>query len=324
MNLKECGLQAVINDFQAKHKMRILFEYRPQSYLPEIQAYRDYLQKFDFVTTSDTNEMPEANPKDYDVFWRFMGMARFQNAGVVVHEYNSLSTAPFARFKNFLKKRLNHTPDFRVFLSEQVSREFNFNDGVPSGVRDMGINKLFYQPSLCRKTFDHHLVYMGSLTKSRNLTGILEHISQDKHGLKILLIGEPEPELFKQFKNCAQITFTGRVPQKDIPQIATTAFAGLNYTPDFYPYNAQTSTKLLEYCALGLNVVSTKYAWVRDFEEARKANFFWLNDSFQGFDADNLENYAFITPDVSDLEWNKVIEKSQIFENLFKEIGLKT
>lgn len=42
----------------------------------------------------------------------------------------------------------------------------------------------------------------------------------------------------------------GPVNRDQLPEIYKNARFGLNYTPDIYPYNVQTSTKTLEYLLL--------------------------------------------------------------------------
>lgn len=301
--------------------MRILFKAQPHSYLPEIKAYRTYLERYSNVKTFDSRELQECQTSDYDVIWHFTGLSRDKDSSFSIHEYNSLSTQPFARSKNSIKKLLNYRPNFRVFLNKTVQDEFNFKDQVPAAIRDMGIDKLFFDQPEKSKPWSYHLVYMGSITRNRSISKVLEHLSKDEKGLKILLIGEPQADLYAQYKKVGNITFTGRVAQNEIPKLAHQAYAGLNFMPDIYPLNIQTSTKLIEYCALGLNVVSTPYKWATNFEQERQASFLWLDKSLSCLNEKNLEQYNYVSPDVRDLEWNKVIEETDLFTKLFNQIG---
>jgi glycosyltransferase involved in cell wall biosynthesis len=56
---------------------------------------------------------------------------------------------------------------------------------------------------------------------------------------------------------------TGRVPQHDVPAQLLRARAGLNLVPRRLPLTQQTSTKAIEYLALGLPVISNDYPWAR-------------------------------------------------------------
>jgi hypothetical protein len=93
---------------------------------------------------------------------------------------------------------------------------------------------------------------------------------------------------------------------------------GLNLMPDVYPLNAQTATKIIEYCALGMPIVSTDYKWVRRFALKRDANIFFLNKDLSNLTLHDISAFKFRTPDVSDLEWNRLIADSKIFDVIAK------
>jgi hypothetical protein len=63
----------------------------------------------------------------------------------------------------------------------------------------------------------------------------------------------------------------------------------------------------LEYCAAGLGVVSNSYQWVREFATERDAVFLWLDRLNV---REDFEQAAFRVPDVSDLEWDIVLDKA--------------
>ena len=48
---------------------------------------------------------------------------------------------------------------------------------------------------------------------------------------------------------------------------------GLNFTPDIFPFNVQSSTKTIEYSAAGLGVISNRYIWAETFEKSRFSGF---------------------------------------------------
>ena len=56
---------------------------------------------------------------------------------------------------------------------------------------------------------------------------------------------------------------TGRIAQDQVPAQLLRARAGLNLMPERLPLAMQTSTKVLEYLAVGLPVLSNDYAWAR-------------------------------------------------------------
>jgi glycosyltransferase involved in cell wall biosynthesis len=87
-------------------------------------------------------------------------------------------------------------------------------------------------------------------------------------GLKLLLVGDVPPALQKHLAALSHIQSTGRVPQDQVPAQLLRARAGLNLMPDVLPLCEQTSTKLLEYLALGLPVISNPYAWAQRTAQA--------------------------------------------------------
>lgn len=87
----------------------------------------------------------------------------------------------------------------------------------------------------------------------------------------------------------------------------------MNFIPDQYPFNIQTSTKTLEYCASGLGVISNRYYWIENFKFSRSANFFWLTNHFSKND---VEDFNFQIPSVIDLAWNNVLTNSDFISFL--------
>lgn len=291
----------------------ILFEHTIRSYLPEVSAYRSYLADKPGFVTMDTMEDPQSNPDTFDVVWKFVGVDLATHQNCVVHEYNSLSTGRLAQLKNTIKRKLNSRPDMRVFLNQTVKREFSFRDGIPCATRDMGVAEAFYAT---RAQHEYDLVYAGSITADRGVAAALESICDRLTDLRLLVVGDVPVDVRERYSRKGNIDFIGRVPYSDVPEQMARARAGLNIIPDRYPFNLQASTKLLEYCALNMNIVSTRYGWVEQFSNARNAEFLWVKPDLSDLTAKRLNEFQFITPDVSDLEWNRVIDASGVFESL--------
>lgn len=280
---------------------------KTSAYLPEFIAYREYCEskniRYEFVE-SVYDSSPSAA-----VIWQICGLAKKPKIKCLnVHEYQSLSVPPLSNFKDSLKTNFNFRPDYRVFLNKQIHKTLSFRDSVPYIFRDMGVHASFFKQRLGRP--EYKFVYAGSLTESRKSGQMLEILSQS--GEKSLIIGTPPSGVSKHRYN--NITFTGRVPYKEVPNLLLSAEYGLNYIPDRYPFNVQTSTKLLEYCAAGLKIVSTSYQWARQFESNYAGNFFYLSNNC--INLDDLEKFKFKTPDVRELEWQKLLAESMIFEKI--------
>lgn len=284
------------------------------SYTPEAYAYADYLTKKGWSVQLDNEDRLE---KSLDIHLYFMGLKPFwkknkNKCHFEIHEYQSLSTPPYAHLKNLIKNFVNCKPDGRIFLNKTVKNYFHFKDNIPSLYRDMGVDKsLFLNPP---KNPAYDLIYAGSISGRPGL--IEELIRLAKINLKILVVGNINQQVLDTFKTYKNVKFTGKVKRSELPELYQQAKAGLNFTPDLFPFNIQTSTKTLEYCAAGLGVVSNNYKWVQDFQKERNAKFLYLEDLIS---IDNLNNFQFTIPNVNDLEWLTLLDKIQ-FENFLKLI----
>lgn len=229
--------------------------------LPEVQAYREYFsanyQVFVRHHTADVSQ--------FDIVWFFMGVPLYRPrpGQFIVHEFTSLSTPPYARLKDQIKRYLLPTPSLRVFQNAVQCNILNFTDQVPHLFRDMGVSANFMQSAPAVKTID--VIYAGSMARSRQLDKALAKLVAVKPDILIDLYGIPEPHLQKRFANYQNIAFRGPVDYNDMPKLMRKAHFGLNYVPNVYPYNLQTSTKLLEYAACGLPVIGNYTLWLERF-----------------------------------------------------------
>nr|MBJ6958412.1 hypothetical protein [Vibrio cholerae] len=114
-----------------------------------------------------------------------------------IHEYQSLSTEPFPKIKDFLKVNINKKPKGRIFLNSTVKERLRFNDDIPYIYRDMGVDKAFYQSSKANKEFD--IVYSGSIRGRQGLIPQLYRLAS--LGFKILIIGDVEVSIINLFSN---------------------------------------------------------------------------------------------------------------------------
>lgn len=290
--------------------MKIAFVNSGKSYLPEIKAYIDYLNKRGYSAMEVYSDQKEVIEK-FDIVWKFMGldMKRDNKNQFYIHEYCSLSVGKFSKQKDLLKKYLNRKPAGRIFLNEELYQRMNFKDNLPFLKRDMGISQSFYTT---QDKKDYDFIYFGDTSNSRKLNFLLNNFKTQNKDQNIILIGTISNELYRNFKNTDNIIFTGKLSHEDVPAVASKAVYGINYVPDIFPFNIQTSTKLLEYCALGLKIITTNYNWVNQFEESRGARFLKVEEDLKNFTRDRIEKFDFHTPNVEDLKW----------ENIFENIGL--
>ena len=291
---------------------KILFQRSKKAFLPEIAAYINYFNRTNEFKSYDSSKLgSDFNINDFDIIWEFKGLGGLKvNNQVLIHEYASLSTGSFPLIKNTLKTKINPTPNLRIFLNENVRKGFKFKDSTDYCYRDMGIDESFLQVRSDKKEYD--FVYVGSICKGREIDKLLEQFTRKSQG-KFCLVGNVEDNIYNIYKYNKDIIFTGSVPYEEVSKIASKAIYGVNYIPDKYPFNIQTSTKLLEYLALDLKVITTDYKWVRQFEEKYNCSFYKLKYNNLNFDQDNIVKYKFTSEFIpKDFLWNNIIEKSNI------------
>lgn len=292
----------------------ILFEGPAHTYLPEIPAYIRYLEEFyPNVQPYVSNDIKDYHPNDFDIVWRFMGLDTQGEGRYVVHEYNSLSAGRAPRAKNLIKRALNARPDQRVFLNKIVRTGFLFGDSVPYSYRDMGIAAQFFE---LRHRPEYDFVYAGSIHRGPEVMQFMDYFAENMPDATILIVGSVNKDILKRYSPYKNIYFAGRVHYEEVASFIAKGRYGLNLVPDQYPYNVQTATKVLEYCALGMPIVSMKYRWSEGFAQKRGGQFFWLDKDFSNLSLQALRDYEFKTPEVENRRWKAVIEQSGIFDFL--------
>nr|WP_314262445.1 hypothetical protein [uncultured Devosia sp.] len=274
------------------------------AYLPEASAYRTFLDRRGWTVTASI-EHADANC-DIEIlfpghfpFWKTASSSRR-----VVYDYTSASVPPFPVAKNLLKSATERAPDGRIFLSEFVRSCFWFYNPRPHIVRDMGIDEeLFADTRSSSPAYD--IIYAGSV---RGRTGLILKLNAlGEMGCTVLLVGEVSPEDKSHLHK--NIVLTGRVSRPELPGLYSQARFGLNFTPDVYPFNRQTSTKTLEYLASGLGIISTRGQWVEQFARDRGANIVWLDDLKT---INQLNDFVISPVSVRDLSWENVLVNSQL------------
>ena len=286
-------------------KMKIGILGKSQSYLPEAFAYKKYLEKYnhEIVITSNHDELI-----NFDTIIMFMGFyPNKRNTNIkYIHEYNSLSLQPYAHIKNKLKQYLNFKPDKRIFLNNYVKFFFNFRDNISFLNRDMGYDISFKDcQKIKNKKIEYDLVYTGSFDNRNGLFECVKYLS--KFGFKIALIGNMKNHLYNEFKKIDKVSILGKLDLNEIIKVFNITKCGLNFTPDIFPFNVQSSTKTIEYSAAGLGVISNRYIWAETFEKSRSANFLYLDELSS---KDQIYNFNFKNAFVDDLIWENILNES--------------
>lgn len=266
--------------------MRVAYVHTGRAFLPEIPAYCAALKAngHEAFVVSGVEELNEVGHIDLVV--RFGGLLRPlpEIAAPEVHEYHSASTQWPRPLRNLVKSAMSSRPVGRIFQNDFVRRQFRFPDQIGFIYRDMGANPamLAARQSLS-KTFD--VVYAGSFNGRHGLVPCLTALAQA--GAKVGVAGDPAPEHLAELGTAAGIEFVGRLAQEDVPQFLSAGRFGLNFVPDRYPLNQQTSTKVIEYLVAGLPIISNSYRWMDD--HARIAGYEYLR-------ADTIRDFAGIEP----------------------------
>lgn len=284
--------------------MKVGITLKKNAYTPEAYAYEKYLKNLGYQVQLDF----ELDP-DNDINIYFMGTRPFwkkkEGRAIEIHEYQSLSTPPYAHFKNFAKKIVNKRPNGRIFLNEFVHRDLSFSDNIPYIYRDMGVDESLFQQPNPHPTYD--ILYCGSIN---GRVGLIETLNNLAKTYKIAVVGSVNEEE-KRLLNNSNIALLGKIRREDLPAIYREARLGLNYTPDIYPFNRQTSTKTLEYLASGLQVISNKYFWAERIFNELGFEPIWLNGN-------NVSEIVIKSKNVSNIErmkkfsWSNVLDKSNL------------
>lgn len=299
---------------------KILLVRSNKAYLPQIDASIDYFneKKLGFQLY-DSAKLSDIDWSDFDCLWKFTGFDIYRKLNVpIIHEYASLSTGLLPRLKNKGKKILNYKPDLRIYLNEFVSKGLGLNDEIDYVYRDMGVDDIFFQYKDSPKSYD--CVYIGSITKERGIPYLLDYFKWNGKNRSLLLIGGVPDEIYKAYSSCDNITFTGNMLYKEVPKYASQAIYGINYMPNKYPYNLQTSTKLLEYLAMGLEVITTDYLWINQFIKENNVNLITIDQTLDGLEnaiRNHERNSSGKTMnDWEKFKWKHVIEQSGLEEKL--------
>lgn len=239
------------------------FVHSGPAYMPELSAYETHLAALGHRSVRHSD--PATVPQDADIVWWICGRVSAHHSrrlrhSLQVHEYASASVGRWPIVKDRIKRWQHPRPDHRIFLNDWVRKRMGFGDGVPFSLRDMGVPLGFLQVAPLQ-VMDHDLVYLGEMGRLRNFLPVLQAISQAR--LKLLLVGQLPADLEGFIRSTPGIECTGRLEQSQVPEHLLRARAGLNLMPDRLPLTEQTSTKVLEYLAVGLPVLSNDYPWAR-------------------------------------------------------------
>jgi glycosyltransferase involved in cell wall biosynthesis len=297
--------------------MIIAFVHNNKAFLPELDAYSRFFSGYNI--TCEIVDKNELGLLHRHVEWWIMGvdLSKPKEGIYKIHEYSSSSLPPWRRWKNWWKSFFSSQPDFRLFLNEYVKKAISLHDHIPFGYREMGIPEQWLQadPFLHEREFD--FVYTGDLSPVRQPEVLLNCFSTGAMKDKTLLvISRNYEQLQANYANYENIAFMGPLPYSSMDAHILKARFGINYVPDKEPFNRQTAVRLLEYAALGLPIITSRYAWVENFQQKHGGNFFYLEPDLSNFTWEQINNLAYSKPDVEGFTWEQQIRRSGVLEFL--------
>ena len=295
--------------------MKIAFVHPKRAFLPELAAYQSFFESKNIETV--IYQYGEEKSSDADVFWFMMGIypGAAARGKKVIHEYSSSSIPPYRRLKDLIKSKLNPRPHFRLYLNEYVMKQIRHRDGIPWGIRDQGVSGDFKPLPEAEKQYD--FIYIGSLSPERRMDRLLrafQHpVLKDR---TILLLGQDYERLAREFSSDQNIIFRGPISREEIPGYLSHARFAVNYIPDREPFNAQTSTKFLEYAAMQIPIVSTEYYWLSRFREKYGGKYFLLTEDLSNLNWSQVNAFNYEFPDMKSWRWEQRIRSSGVIEFL--------
>jgi len=283
-----------------------------KSYLPEAYAYQSFLQKNNFKVILAYNETELINANVIIMFAGFFIKKKYINKKYII-DYASISTPPFVKIKDIIKKKLTFKPNLRLFNSEFIKNYYNFNDNIPFVIRKAGIRDQFLNINNF-KTKKYDIIYSGSIDSRRGLQNIFTKYLN--LGCSILVVGSASDTFKNYFQNYKKIFFTGRIPYEKVADYYCQCEYGLNYIPEIFPYNYQYSLKFLEYSAFKLKVISNRTIFMEQLSKKNKINLISV-DMINNLS--DLKNLKFEDIDVGEYKWSTILKNIK-FDQIIKDL----
>jgi hypothetical protein len=256
------------------------------SFVPEVIAYKEYLENLGYTIIFHKGDI---QTREYLAIIKFPStrLTGIIDPKKVIVDYNSLSIGKFKYIKDVVKQIKNLKYSKFFFLNSYVKSNLPILSGKRHLIRDMGCSDdFFHKPSECKKEFD--ICYIGSIEGRPGLKQVILKLAGS--GFSLCVMGLCHNST-KNLLNEVGVYFEPIGSSCDVLRVLKKSKFGLNFIPDLSPFNKQTSTKLLEYCASGLPVISNKYPWAEDFCRDNNINVTWLDDINSILDINRRKNF---------------------------------
>ncbi|WP_276481233.1 hypothetical protein [Paraflavitalea pollutisoli] len=251
--------------------------------------------------------------------WYFMGVDRSHPIPGIfrIHDYLSPSTPPARRLKDWGKRWINARPDLRIFKNHYTRQCFGFSDAIPELLMNMGIADEWLQTTGQRPEKSFDFIYIGELSAARQTNILLDRFTQgDLRERTLLLLSRNYEQWQRQYASHPNILFKGPVDKAGVKDHILRSRFAINYIPDREPFNQLPATKMLEYAACGVPILSTSYPWVRQFQQQYGGNYLYLSPDLHDLTWQRVTDFNYHTPAMSDWTWGHQIKRSGILEYL--------
>jgi len=258
---------------------KITFIHEGKGFYPELAAYRAFFEGAFLTQETTLEKLEQSGSLAQTICWHIMGFypKRPVHAGLVIHDYRSLSVGFTHTVKDRIKRAFNAKPDLRLFQNETLRATMGFTDNVPSLLLPMGVAPeiLTFREAPAEKPL-HDFCYIGAMNAERRLDIMLDSFLRRFGTTKTFcLYGFAPPSLAARYKKYSNILFAGALPQARLFPALRRAQVAVNYFPNHAPHTQQTPTKLLEYAALGLRILCNEQPRSRETAESFGMTCLW-------------------------------------------------
>jgi len=201
------------------------------------------------------------------------------------HYLNAFFCKAFALSIKFVLNLSSVILDGFVFADEGTAREFsNLPERRKSIFHNFPMLSLFPKRQNAWSARKYDVAYLGTMSRTSGTFIMLEAITilkNKKPNLKCLFIGEPQSYIQAEIDgfidkhglaNCVE--FTGRLKHADVPQVLQQCKVGLIGLMNLPKFQKNIATKMFEYMASAIPVVSSDLLPERNFMSHGKHGFF--------------------------------------------------
>lgn len=234
----------------------IFIVYPGSANYPEIEAYKKYFSNRYEVKSGTLEDYTNFKYKSDTILWCLMGLYyKKLECKYLIHDYRSLSVGNLSKAKDLIKFTFNVKPNLRIFLNNEVKDVYQFSDKTPSIYLDMGLPDSIFSAKFNYK-YKSTYCYIGEMSRLRKFERFLDDFifNRDEYDT-MTLVGDVDSNILDKYRSYEYLNFAGKLKQSEVFDVVKSCEFSICYLPNEYPYYYQTPTKLLEYIALGSNVI---------------------------------------------------------------------